>query len=415
VARDLAFNVEFCFERHQVNMLNVAIIGAGPYGLSIAAHLKARGIEFRLFGTPMQTWLKHMPRGMRLKSEGFASSLFDPASSFTLAHYCHEKQIPYADLGLPVALETFCGYGLEFQRRFVPDLESKHLVSLKRTVTGFQLGLDDGQVVCARKVIIAVGLSHFEDIPPVFSGFPEELVTHSSKHSTVDRFNGRTVAVVGAGASALDLAALLHKAGASVQLISRKPAIRFHDPPGKLPRPLWERLRFPISGIGEGWELLFCAKAPLAFRCLPERRRLEAVGRILGPAPGWFIKEEVAGKVPFNLAFSVSHASIQQDRVSLELTNGSGPRKTLLADHVIAATGYKVELDRLRFLSSEVLAGIKRIGRAPALSSSFQCSIPGLYFVGTSAANTFGPLMRFAVGAGFAARRLTAHLAGAAS
>ena len=120
---------------------DVAIIGAGPYGLSIAAHLRARNVDFRIFGSPMHTWRAHMPKGMRLKSEGFASSLYDPDSAFTLEAYCKEKGLPYADTALPVPLETFTAYGLEFQKRFVPDLEDKLVVSLRRTGDGYQVAL----------------------------------------------------------------------------------------------------------------------------------------------------------------------------------------------------------------------------------------------------------------------------------
>src|SRR5712664_2434051 len=117
----------------QMTACDVAIIGAGPYGLSIAAHLKAWGVDFRIFGSPMHTWLTHMPKGMRLKSEGFASSLYDPGSTFTLEAYCKEKEIPYGRLGRPVPLEVFTAYGLEFQKRFVPELENKMAESLKRS------------------------------------------------------------------------------------------------------------------------------------------------------------------------------------------------------------------------------------------------------------------------------------------
>src|SRR5580658_2152964 len=93
-------------------MIDVAIIGAGPYGLSIAAHLKARGVDFRIFGPAMDTWQNHMPKGMRLKSEGFASSIYDPESLLTLGKYCQAKGLAYQDQGLPVPLDTFCSYGL---------------------------------------------------------------------------------------------------------------------------------------------------------------------------------------------------------------------------------------------------------------------------------------------------------------
>src|SRR5208337_254906 len=180
---------------------DVAIIGAGPYGLSIAAHLKALGVSFRIFGSPMHTWLAHMPKGMRLKSEGFASSLYDLGSTFTLEVYCKGKGIPYRDLSLPVPLEVFTAYGLEFQRRFVPELETSLVDFLKRTPEGFQIRLENGRCVSARRVVMAVGLTHYKFLPPELSGLPETLVTHSSKHSTVDQFRGREVTLVGAGAS----------------------------------------------------------------------------------------------------------------------------------------------------------------------------------------------------------------------
>jgi thioredoxin reductase len=392
---------------------NVAIIGAGPYGLSIAAHLRARGIEFRIFGRPMDTWLTRMPTSMRLKSEGFASSLYDPDSEFTLGAYCQHEGLPYADLGLPVPLETFTSYGLAFQKRFVPQLENKTVVSLSRSSGGFQLRLEDGEVYCARRVIVAVGLTHFDYTPPLLSTLPPELLTHSSAHHTVDHFQGRAVAVIGAGASALDLAAVLHKAGAEVHVVARTSAIRFHDPPRK--RSLWERIRRPNTGLAHGWKLVFCTKAPLAFRLLPERFRLEFVRRVLGPAPGWFIKQEVVGKVPFHLGVNLTAAQVRNSRVHLELKNQAGERQLLVADHVIAATGYRVDLRRLTFMSSELQSAIDAVEQTPILSSNFESSVPGLYFVGIAAANSFGPLLRFAFGARFAATRLTKHLARADS
>jgi thioredoxin reductase len=398
-----------------MTMCDVAIIGAGPYGLSIAAHLKARGVDFRIFGSPMQTWLKHMPRGMHLKSEGFASSLYDPDSTFTLADYCKQQGLPYADIGTPVPLETFTAYGIEFQKRFVPVLEDQWVVSLRRTAAGFQVALGSGEVFTARRVVVAVGLTYYNHMPPMLGALPRGLVTHSSKHGTLDHFQGREVAVVGAGASALDLAALLHQIGASVQVIARVPKIRFHDPPDNL-NPSWlDRLRTPITGIGPGWKLFLCTNLPLLFRQMPDHFRLDKVRRILGPAPCWFIKEQVVGKVGLNVGVTITEATVQNDRVSLQLTDSAGTKKTLIADHVIAATGYKPDVRRLDFLDSGILSGIRCVEQTPYLSSNFESTVPNLYFVGITAANTFGPLLRFAYGAGFAALRLSKHLVRTAS
>jgi thioredoxin reductase len=394
-----------------ITTCHVAIIGAGPYGLSIAAHLKARGVNFRIFGDPMHTWLAHMPKGMRLKSEGFASSLYDPASVFTLETYCQEKGIPYAKTGLPVPLEVFSAYGLEFQKRFVPELDKRLVDSVERSAEGFRIQLEDGAVFSARNVVMAIGLTHYKYLPPILDTLPEEFVTHSSRHTDLGRFQGRHVIVVGAGASALDLAALLHQAGADVQVMARKPVIKFHDPPKKREPSFVDQLRNPITGIGPGWKLFLCTEAPLLFRQMPLQFRLEKVRCLLGPAPCWFTKQQVVGKVKFNTGARIVEARVRNGQVSLQIADSEGTQKTLVADHVIAATGYKVDLRRLHFMDSDLQSEIQAVEHTPVLSSNFESSVPGLYFVGASAANTFGPLLRFAFGAGFTARRLSRHLA----
>ena len=390
---------------------DVAIVGAGPYGLSIAAYLNARGVDFRIFGSPMQTWLENMPRGMHLKSEGFASSLYEPCNTFTLSSFCKENGLPYADIGLPVPLKTFADYGLEFQTRFVRQLERQRVVSLRRDGRLFVLELEKAETFSARRVVIAVGLTHFSYIPPSLSNLPKELVSHSSSHHILDRFKGRAVAIVGAGASAVDLALLLNRAGASVRLIARTPFILFHNPPDYINGGLIQRLRMPVTGIGTGWRLFLCTHAPLLFRRMPEKFRLEKVRKVLGPAPGWFVKDDVVGKVPFDLGVNITDVGIADDQVRLQLTDDAGNKRTVASDHLIAATGYKVDLQRLAFIDSRLLAEVRSVERTPILSSNFECSVPGLYFVGTAAANTFGPLLRFAYGARFTSKRLSRHLA----
>jgi lysine/ornithine N-monooxygenase len=131
---------------------------------------------------------------------------------------------------------------------------------------------------------------------------------------------------------------------------------------------------------------------------------------VLGPAPCWFIKERVEGKIKFHLGTTIQGATAQNGRVRINLSDKSGKKETIEADHIIAATGYKYDVKRLKFLDPEVISQIKRVGDTPSLSANFESSVKNLYFIGVTAANTFGPLLRFAFGAGFAAPRLSAHL-----
>ena len=391
-------------------MTDVAIIGTGPYGLSIAAHLRKRGLSFRIFGRPMDSWLAHMPKGMLLKSDGFASNISDPDGDLTLEKFCAEREIQYAHIGIPVRLDTFTAYGLAFQERMVPNLENKAVVSIDRSPEGYLLRLDDGEDVKVRHLVLAVGITHFEHVPDNLAHLPAEFLSHSARHHDVEQFRGRSVVVIGGGSSALDWAGLLHEAGAHVQLVARQTVLKFHGRNTGEKRSLWERIRHPQTGLGPGWRSAFYANAPGAFHYLPQNLRLEIVRRILGPSGGWFIKDIVMNHVPHLLGHTLLRAEVQDGRVHLHLHPQHGSERVIVADHVIAATGYKVDLERLTFLSSEIRSQLKSVASTPVLSSNYESSLPGLYFVGIAAANSFGPVMRFAFGADFAARTVTSAL-----
>jgi len=388
-------------------MLDTAIVGAGPYGLSMAAHFKNHGISFRIFGRPMDSWLAHMPKGMCLKSDGFASNIYDPNAELTLERFCAERQIEYAHTGIPVRLDTFSAYGLAFRERMVPELEERLVVSVERSSQGFLLRLEDGETISARRVVLAVGITHFEYVPENLALLPAEFLSHSYRHRELDGFKGHSVLVIGGGSSATDLAGLLHEAGADVQLVTRRLELKFHTKPTGKPRSWWQQIRHPQSGLGPGMRSRFYSDFPMLFHPLPESFRLEIVRKALGPSGGWFARDKVIGKVPLSLGCTPEQAHIQNGRVHLKVRDKNGAERELQAEHVIAATGYKVNLDRLRFLSPEIRSKLKAVERTPVLSTSFESSVPGLYFVGVSAANSFGPVMRFAFGAGFAARTVT--------
>jgi len=352
-----------------------------------------------------------MPAGMFLKSEGFASSLSDPGNAFSLAHYCTAQGIAYADVGLPIPRAIFSDYGLEFQQRFAPDLDSRLVSAIERDEDGFLLTLEDGALVFASRVVLAVGISHYAYMPPELAGLPEVFAAHSSRHRDLSKFKGRTVVVVGAGASAMDTAALLTQAGASAELVARNRKIHFHNPPGDKPRTLWDDLRAPMSGLGPGWRSRLCTDLPLLFHSLPERLRLKIVDRHLGPAPGWWTRQSVEGRVPFHLGAKLRRAAPKGDKIALEIETQSGDRKALGCDHIIAATGYRVDVRQLPFMTAPLLSDIQTaVDHSPNLSPNFESTVPGLYFVGVSAAASFGPMMRFAYGAAYTARRLSRHL-----
>jgi thioredoxin reductase len=389
---------------------DVAVIGAGPHGLSLAAHLAAAGIDFRVFGKPLSTWAEHMPKNMVLKSDGFVSNLSAPAADSTLKAYCARHGIAYADQGHPVPLNVFLDYATTFRKRFVPTLEEKDVVSLNREGDAFTLVLETGERLRARAVVLAVGITWFAHTPEILTRLPKNCVSHSFEHRDGDLLKGREVAILGAGASAVDLAWLMHEHGTSVRIVSRAQTIEFNKVPDAYEESLIGRLHRPASGIGRGWRSYFCAQAPLLFYRLPEALRLRAIDSHMHPAGGWFMRDKVERNIPTLLDRSLTSAEARDGQVSLKLRDKSGREDVVVCDHVIAATGYEPDMRRVPFLAPELVKRISPQPKVTLLSDTFETAVKGLYAVGLPAMYNFGPLMRFMVGAEFAAPRVAAAL-----
>jgi thioredoxin reductase len=391
------------------SFVDVAIIGAGPYGLSVAAHLNALGVDYRIFGKPMQLWREHMPPGMRLKSDGASSDVVDAADELTLKKYCAAHGIDHHDTHIPVRLDTFVAYGMEFQQRFVPQLEQKFLTTMERAANGFILRFDENDVVIARRVVLAIGVAAFKFMPEFLQGLPEEHVSHASRWGAFDALDGKQVTVMGAGASAIDIAGLLGDRGTDVSVMTRRETIEFHAPPGY--RSLKTRLRAPNTGIGSGWRLRVFHDQPLAFHVLSESVRLKQVSTLLGPSTGWFMKNSIVGKVPLLTGLTPHRAEIHDGRLHIKATDQFNVAKTIVTDHLVAGTGYKVDLRKLGFLPEALRTQIKHVNDAPILNTRFQTSVNDLYVVGPASMNSFGPLMRFVHGARYTAHRVAPALA----
>lgn len=387
---------------------DIAIIGAGPYGLSLGAHLIDAGLDVRVFGEPMSTWLHNMPEGMVLKSEGFASDLWHPAGKGTLKAYCEERSIPYQHSGLPVPLKVFSDYGIDFQHRYVPSHDPRRITALGREGDAFVLRLDDDEIVTAKRVVVAAGIGPFHYTPPELESLRGPMLTHSIQHHSLHGFAGKNVLVIGGGASGVELAALMSQNGAAATVAARRTYIPYCSPRG--PRSVWDRIKAPETGLGTGWRSVACVYAPMLFYEMPRDFRHMVVRKHLGPAPGWTSRAVVEQNVNVILGASVNHAKVRGDLAEVTFDLGGGGRKTVKADHVVSATGFRVDVRRLEFLSPSLLSALTCADYTPVLSRHFETSIPGLFMVGVAAANCFGPLLRFAYGAGFASSRLSKYL-----
>lgn len=385
---------------------DAVVVGAGPYGLSVAAHLIGRGLNIAVFGKPLQLWRDSMPEGMLLRSYWWATNLSDPLKKYRLARYFQVRQMAIPD---PLPLEVFVDYGLWFQRQTVPDIDETFVAAIQPVGEEFELVLKDGRAIRSQAVVIALGLQYYAYYPEQYSHLPPDRISHTSAHTGFKHFTGKYVVVVGGGQSALEAAAFLYECDARVDLIARSHLCWLGEHSAEDRRPLVERIRTPMAGIAPGWFNWGLEHAPYAFQMMPRSvkdRLLRGRGRY-GPAGSAWLQPRVLGKVGLHEGVVVQNVRGVRRGVALELSSG----QTLNADHIILATGYRVDVKRLPVLGDGLIARIRTYHDAPILNNQFESTVPGLYFLGISSVSSSGPLYRFVVGTDAAASRVAGAIA----
>jgi cation diffusion facilitator CzcD-associated flavoprotein CzcO len=382
----------------------VAVIGAGPYGLSAAAHLKAKGIDVRAFGEPMEFWGTKMPEGMLLRSPRVASNISDPEHAFSIEAYEAAAQI---GASAPLPLDTFVEYGRWFRHQLGSDLDQRIVARVDRLQQGFQLTLEDGERIRSNRVVVAAGIGPFRKRPAVFRDLSSHYVSHCYEGRNVRNFRGKKIAVIGAGQSALESAALLHEAGADVELIVRNSHLRWigmhkwlHQL-GPISRLLYSPHDVGPLGISR------LVAYPKLMSYVPLKLRDGIRKRAVRPAGSRWLPERLVS-VKITTGCEVSEAMVMRHGLALKLNDDS----ERLVDHVILGTGYEVDISRYDFLSPELVREVQKFDGYPKLSSGFSSSIPGLHFIGATAARSFGPLLYFVAGTEFASRELVSHISG---
>ncbi len=377
---------------------DVAIVGAGPYGLCAAAHLRRiKGLDIRLFGEPMSFWERHMPERMLLRSPWAASSIADPDAQLSLDVYRTTRGVD--GLREPLAASDFIRYGHWILGQIGLRAEGK-VMRVDPAPNGYELAIEGADRLMARRVIVAGGIQPFAYRPEFFRGLPDALVTHTSEQRDFERFRDKDVLVVGAGQSALESAGFMREAGARVEVLIRKAGVRWL---GKKRQWLHARgIRWMFYGrgdIGPAGVSLF-VQHPNLFRRLP--RRIQDWWGPRAVRPAVFDRLMASTDVAIHPGRFPVAARLEGDRVRVRLNDGSDR----VVDHVALGTGYRVDVSRYPFLSPAVLERVRTVNGYPVLDAGLETSSPALHFAGAPAAWSFGPLMRFVAGTEFAGRAL---------
>lgn len=377
---------------------DVLIVGAGPYGLSVAAHLRRAGVSARVLGDPMSFW-RSMPAGLRLRSNHSATNIAERSGPLSLAAFEADTGL---DTSAPLALERFVDYGEWVQRSAVPDVDRRLATCVQRTASGFRVTLEDGEQLTAPRVVVACGIAPFAWRPPELASLYPDLASHTGDHADLGCFAGRRVAVVGGGQSALECAALMHAAGAEVEVLVRAPRVVWLRGVSVYSRlgPLAPVVYAPTD-VGPLWYSRLNS-VPDVFRRLPRRAQERIAARSIRPACSHWVREGLAD-VPVRLSTRIEAARRRGGRV--ELTLAGGRRRDV--DHLLLGTGYRVDIARYPFLAPELRAHVRTVGGYPVLRAGLESSIPGLHVVGAPAAWSFGPIMRFVSGTWYSATALT--------
>lgn len=387
---------------------DVTIVGAGPYGLSAAAHLRAiKGLDVRVFGEPMSFWERNMPVGMFLRSNWTATQIADPNRKLTLEAY---QAANGNHLSVPVPLDRFIHYGQWYQRQAVPDLDQRKIVRIESDSSGFLVTIAGGEVLQSRRIVVAAGIGSFTWRPPEFDLLPAELVSHSSEHQDLRKFSNKKVLIIGGGQSALESAALLHEGGAEAEVVARSRQIHWlqgfasktlHHRLG----PFIRRILYAPTDVGPAGISQLLARPDL-LRHLPRGLQDCLRKRAVRPAGARWLVERLRD-VPIHLGRSVVSVVHLGGQVKVRLDDGSD--RTV--DHVLLGTGYRVDIVKHAFLSERLKQSIRCSGGYPVLKPGLETSVEGLHFLGAPAAWSFGPLMQFVSGTHYASRMLTRCIA----
>jgi len=377
------------------------IIGAGPYGLSACAHLKGAGIHAQVFGEPMEFWDKKMPTGMLLRSPREASTISDPQSQLTLEAY--ESAIG-AELAEQVPRERFVNYGRWFEAQLGSSVDRRNVSNVSRNGAGFKILLSDGTSLNSKSVVVAGGIGPFRKSPEQFSELPCSRVSHCYEGPSLSSL-GKRVAVIGAGQSALEYAALLFEYGTDVEVIARIPELRWVGMHKRLHKlGLISRMLYSKHDVGPlGISRLvaypnFLYHFPLGLKDPIRKRAIRSAGS------SWLVPR--LKQVRITTGHSVVSAREIDGEVQLILDNGAEIR----VDHLLFGTGYRIDISKYEFLSPELIKGVRLLDGYPDVEAGFSTSVPGLHFIGATAARKFGPLLNFVAGTEFSSKELSRYM-----
>jgi FAD-dependent urate hydroxylase len=351
----------------------------------------------------MEFWQRNMPAGMFLRSSWEASQIADPRRKLTLEAFMAARATHVPD---PIPLARFVEYGRWFQQQTVAQLDRRKIKQVGLTTDGFAVESEDGECFRCRSVVVAAGIAPFAWRPEELSAIPASFASHSSQHAGFHQFRGQRVLVVGGGQSALESGALLGEAGAEVEIIVRQPRVRWLRWRARITRSgLFGMLIYSPRDVGPPGLSQVVARPDL-LRFFPRTWRDWIDKRSVRPAGAAWLMDRLKN-ASIRTRSRISSAAPNNGRLRVGFADGT--EETV--DHLLLATGYRIDVAKYAFLSPEILSRLEVFNGYPRLRAGLESSIPGLYFLGSPAAWSFGPVARFVSGAHYCVPALVRRVA----
>lgn len=346
------------------------IIGAGPYGLSLANYLSHYRKPFVIAGKPMELWRRHTFDSMRLRSDTATSEIGHPEDGFSFERFRMETGLSLSDTKGQLPVSVFRDYINWCESRFRFDIREQYVTHLQRQSSGlYAATLDDGKIIRSQQVILATGIAHHLHIPNNLQ--QAKRIIHSYDVQTIQSLQDRRVLVVGAGQSAAESIAVLQNNRNRVDWYTRSDPIFFSEP-----------LNLPK------WVFNQIVRLPRLFRALPPQLLDSTLG-----------------------LFSATTITPNFENMLDQHQRFTRCPDLSAYDAIIAATGYRYHLRDLPFMDGALRQKIRQYRNLPVVSPRFESSVPGLYFLGAMTEPFFGPSMKFMIGARYSAAVVSRALA----
>lgn len=357
-------------------MYDLIIVGAGPYGLALAAHAKEKNIRCKVIGYPMDFWKNKMPAQMFIRTKLAFTSLSDPDNYYTLQRYEQEEGLTFA---YPLSRKIFTDYAQWFIAKTGITIEHDFVQKVSKEDGTFHVHTERGESYQAQQVAIAVGLTNAAYVPDVFQTLPDSFCSHTAGYTSFEQFKGKKVLVVGGGQSAWEAAALLHQENAETILSYRRP----------------ERLAPKKNTNARQQELLG------KYYHMSAEEKQKVTEELDRPTVSDFLLPLVEGKVRQIPSTRINKVTLDADQNQVNVFFDNG--ETIAVDHIITATGYRFDPQKLTFLAPLLEELQLSDDNNTIVDECFQSSIKGLYFTGPATVYNHGYAFRFIAGVGYTA------------